>query len=222
MSKWTDDIEGLKKEEFDAHIKAGTFRLAFVGMSNAGKSYRSRVLQNECNFLWYQVDTAIQEELGFNEMLEISGWIGFPGSKGFEEREQKYLEAEARSTVLGHLDTEGKNLVFDTTGSVIYLGKDVHTWLRHECLVVNIDISEDATLRMTEKFFADPKPVIWNGLYARKEGESEEEALRQSYPGLLDHRLGKYRELAHFSIPFEEFYDQTGRNTLDIVRERLK
>src|SRR5690606_8440873 len=153
--KWTDDIENLRKEEFDTHIQNGTFRLAFVGMSNAGKSYRSRVLQNECGFFWYQVDAAIQKELGFSEMSEISEWIGYPGSDGFEERERAYLEAEARSTKLSHLDTEGRNLVFDTTGSVIYLQEEVHAWLRNECLVINIDVGTDAVPRMTEKFFED-------------------------------------------------------------------
>jgi predicted GTPase len=49
------ETELLKKEEFEQHLKNKTLRLSFVGMSNAGKSYRSRILSEQAGFLWYQV-----------------------------------------------------------------------------------------------------------------------------------------------------------------------
>lgn len=111
----------LQPDEFDAHLAAGTFRLSFVGMSNAGKSYRSKVLALEKGFLWYQVDEEIQKALGFATMEDISAWLGYPASEGYKEREAKYLELENRCTREASMKTGGKNFVFDTTGSVVQL-----------------------------------------------------------------------------------------------------
>lgn len=184
------ETEQLRPHELDAHVENGTFRLAFVGMSNAGKSYRSRTLQNELDFFWYEVDANIQEELGFADMEAISEWLGYPTDSTYQERQQQYLAAEEKCTHLKHLDTGGKNLVFDTTGSVIYLSEAARRWLKLECLVVNIDVGEGAIDEMVEQYFAEPKPVVWSDHYAEQSGESREEAMRRSYADMLHYRFG--------------------------------
>ena len=140
--------EQLKPEEFDAHIANGTFRLAFVGMSNAGKSYRSKALQDEENFLWYHVDDEIQKALNFKTMGEISEWLGYPVSATYSEREAEYLVRESKFTKKAAMDTNGKNLAFDTTGSVVHLEQKTLDVLKENCLIVHIDVGEDSLEHM--------------------------------------------------------------------------
>ena len=116
--------ELLKPEEFDAHIKNKTLRLSFVGMSNAGKSYRSKRLHDELGFRWYHIDEQIFKELGFGTIQEVSAWLGYPYASGYADREKKYLELENMFTKRAALEKGEENLVFDTTGSVIHLGPE--------------------------------------------------------------------------------------------------
>ena len=215
------DYEQLTPAELDAHVAAGTFRLGFVGMSNGGKSYRSRVLQNELDFYWYEVDAHIQDALGLADMSDISSWLGYPTMDTYSERQETYLEAEEKCTHLEHVDTNGKNLVFDTTGSVIYLSEATKSWLLDQCLVVNIDVGEEAIEEMYKQYFAEPKPVIWGDAFNRQEGESDDEALRRCYPELLKSRLKAYADLAHISIPHAALHDQSGAATIEIIKQHL-
>jgi shikimate kinase len=215
------DAALLTQSEFDEHVAHNTLRLGLVGMSNAGKSYRSKVLQNDCGFMAYHVDDEIQKSLGFATMEESSQWLGYPNSPTYAEREADYLAREAQFTKVDFLDTGGKNLIFDKTGSVIYVGESILEWLREHSLVVNIDIDEAALPVMMEKFFAHPKPLIWNGFYNQKEGESVEDALKRCYPDLLRDRLQKYRALAHLTIPAGDLRDKSGQETLAIIRSYL-
>ena len=88
MSKIHEDFDDLTQEEFATHVANGTLRLAFVGMSNAGKSFRSRVLKEGKDFFWYQVDAAIQAKLGFSDMDDISEWLGYPNNENFPEQQR--------------------------------------------------------------------------------------------------------------------------------------
>lgn len=213
--------EALKPQEFDVHLKNGTLRLAFIGMSNAGKSYRSRVLNKEADFLWHHVDGEIQKALGFADIGEVSRWLGYPTSAGYAEREKKYLALENRFTKDSAMRTGGKNLVFDTTGSVVHLEKETLRALHENCLIVHLDVGEDSLERMVEKFFKEPKPVAWAGNLVLQEGESEEGAVRRSYPALLSARLVQYRELAHINVPAEEVRDTSAHKTLAVIRSHL-
>jgi len=215
------NTERLKPQELDSHVANGTFRLAFVGMSNGGKSYRSRVLQNELDFFWYEVDAHIQEALNIDDMDDISSWLGYPTMGTYQERQNVYLEAEEKCTHLHNLDTEGKNLVFDTTGSVIYLSEAAKNWLKDECLVVNIDVGEDKVEEMTRRYFEEPKPVVWGDTFKRNEGESDDDALHRCYPDMLRYRLGEYNKLAHLTITHDELHDATGEETLEIIKRHL-
>lgn len=215
------EIELLKPDELDAHVRNGTFRLAFIGMSNAGKSYRSKVLHDELDFIWYHVDEGIYKELDFDSMEDISAWLGYPTSEGYEEREAKYLELENKLTKQSSMRTDGKNLVFDTTGSVVHLNKDTLQTLHGNCLIVHLDVGEDSLEQLVEKFFEHPKPVAWCGHLQQQEGETPEEAVRRSYPELLEFRLKKYRELAHVNVPAQDVYDTSALETLDVIKKHL-
>lgn len=222
FARWiTMDSVLLTPEELDAHVANGTFRLSFVGMSNAGKSYRSKVLARDYNFLWYQVDEEIQKAFGFSDMGEISGWLGYPSDATYAEREARYLELENLFTKQAALETRGKNLVFDTTGSVIHLEPETIFILKENCLVINLDVGVGSLEKMVEKFFIEPKPVAWCGNFSKMEDESVDDALRRCYPALLRWRLGEYRTLAHITIPAEEIRDKTGVETLEVIKKYL-
>lgn len=215
------ELAPLKPEELDAHIAGGTLRLAFIGMSNTGKSYRSRVLASELDFSWYHVDGEIQKELGFDSMDKISTWLGYPSSATYKEREAAYLNAENACTMVDDLEVNGKNLVFDTTGSVINLATDTLTWLKEQCLLVHLSVDEAHVEELLERFFEHPKPLIWGEHFSQKENESEMDALRRCYPALLHERLAQYNTLSHINIPAEELYDKTGAETIALIREQL-
>ena len=213
--------ENLTPAELDAHVELGTFHLAFVGMSNGGKSYRSAVLQNELDFFWYEVDAHIQDALQLEDMEDISSWLGYPTLQIYADHVKIYLEAEEKCTYLQGLDTNGKNLVFDTTGSVIYLSDQTKNWLSKECLVVNIDVGIDAVDEMTTRYFQEPKPVVWGDTFKRLEGEDDDSALKRCYPEMLKFRLEAYSTLAHLTIPHAELHDKTGVQTLEIIKSYL-
>lgn len=216
------NLEQLTPQEFEAHLKKGTFRLAFVGMSNVGKSYRSRILRDECDFFWYHVDGEIRKTLVFDSMDGISKWLSYPNTEGYAARAAEYLAAEDTHTKVDFLDTQGKNLVFDTTGSVIYLPQSTRTWLRENCLIVNIDAGEGTIAQMMEQFLLEPKPLIWQNFFSPIKGESERETIERCYPNLLKDRLEKYRALAHITIPVEELHDRGGTETLMSIQNHLK
>ncbi len=211
----------LTAHEFDTHLKEGTFRLSFVGMSNAGKSYRAKILRSENDFLWYHVDEEIQKALGLESMKEISSWLGQPTHEGYAAREEEYLRLEQKYTEQASMQTNGKNLVFDTTGSVVHLPQKTLELLKENCLLVHLSVGEKDIENMIEKFFEDPKPVAWCGQFSIQAGESNEDALRRAYPDLLRERLQRYNSLAHIVVPASEVRDATGEQTLAAIRRRL-
>ena len=214
------DLAPLTQAEYDAHIADNSLRIAFVGMSNVGKSYRSKVLRDQFGFDWYQVDKEIIKSLGLSGMEEIAEWLGLPDSPTYEKREREYLDSEAKHTKVDFIDTD-RNLVFDTTGSVIYLEKPTTQWLQENCLIVNLEAGEEDIHTMIRKFFEQPKPVVWNGMYVQKRGETQKETLERCFPVLLRDRLKRYRAMAHVNVPAADLYDKSGRETIAIIRSRL-
>jgi shikimate kinase len=214
--------ELLTPDELTEHVRAGTFRLAFIGMSNAGKTYRSNVLRSELDFAWYHVDGAIGAVLGFSDIKEISDWMGLPSSPDYTKREQEYLALENKYTRQSAMNTDGKNLVFDTTGSVVHLEPETLSILHQNCLMVHLDVGDDSLEPLIKKFFAHPKPVAWCGHFATTPSETETSALKRCYPKLLAWRLAQYRELAHISVPAKEVYDTSAEETLACIASYLR
>ena len=213
--------ELMRRDEFEDRLSRGDLRLSLVGMSNVGKSYRAKILSKEMSFYWYDVDAEIQKALGFTTMEEISEWMGYPTSNGYAEREQRYLALENEITAKTSPETNGKNLILDTTGSVVHLPSQTLQKLRNTTLVVHIEAGEERVADMVEKFFREPKPVTWCEFFFQQPGESVEESLRHSYPALLKERFKKYRELGHIHIPAEEVFNASGREFLAAVANRL-
>lgn len=192
----------LTRDEFDQKEREGVLRVAFIGMSNIGKSFRSTQISELKNYGRYEVDAVMGQAMGISDMNTFAGWLSFPYSSGFAERQSYYLEKEKEMT-LAVASQQENSLLLDTTGSLIYLDQDVWTYLQKNFLVVMLDAAESMIHQMTTLYFQRPKPLIWGDIYTQKEGESEEEALKRCYPELLKYRRKKYFELSDIVIPGE-------------------
>lgn len=201
LSKWT-------KEEFDSLLSKGELQIAFVGMSNCGKSHRSNQLRVEHDFDVFCVDDEIErviapelQAMGYEGIEGLAAWMGFPTDDRFAENQGVYLQHEESITAGAQKKRKGRNFALDTTGSVVYLSEETRKALRDDFLIVHLEAADDMMLTMVENYFASPKPVVWGNSFDRREDEDAETALRRCYPRLLRERRKKYAELAHVTIP---------------------
>jgi len=114
-------------------------RLALVGMSGSGKSYWTKRIA-AAGFSAVSCDTQIEERLnpvlqsgGFAGITGVAAWMGWPDRPNYAEREAAYLaeEINALDEVLSSLEKNPqRDLVLDTTGSVIYVGNHLLHRLR--------------------------------------------------------------------------------------------
>jgi len=200
-------------------MRSGTLRLAFVGMSNVGKTSRSRALQSALSFEHLDIDGEICAELGLADMHALAAWLGYPGSEGYRERERHYLDLEEKRTTLKR-DLHS-NVVLDTTGSVVHLSDQARDAIKRDFFVVHFSVGEEMVRDLAERFFAVPKPVVWGDYFSQMEGESTQEALVRCYPDLLRTRLDKFKKLAHVNIPMLQVDLDDGRAILRDIRSHL-
>lgn len=192
----------LTRSEFDQKLTNNELRIAFIGMSNIGKSHWTNALSKEKGFAHFSVDPHIEEELGFETMEAASKWMGYPFEEKYKSREAEYLKLEEKYTQ-GIEIPEGRNFVLDTTGSVIHLNDKIHDYLCENYLIIEFDVSVDMLTDMVEEFFATPKTVVWGKSFNQQDGENGIDALRRCYPELLKRRIEKYRTLGDLFIPGE-------------------
>lgn len=209
----------MTQAEFDEAMRAGELRVALVGMSNAGKTKAGRALQKTGDFEHYEVDADIRRSLGLTNMNELADWLGLPDSDGYSEREKKYLELEEMYTTVER--NAAKNLVLDTTGSVVHLSDQAQQKVREDALVVHFDVGNSTLDTLIEKFFETPKPIVWGEYFAPREGEGVRETLIRSYPKLLQERLQRFRSLSHINIPAATIDLSDGRAILTSIRSHL-
>lgn len=180
--------------------------LSFVGMSGVGKSFWAKRLET-LGFDRFDCDGEIAKHLGElvvpapgEEPVHALGrWMGMPWSEGYAEREANYLALEARVTREA-LDRAGERSIIDTTGSVIYLEPSFLDELREKTRVVYLRTPEERRAAMLKRYLEEPKPVVWGGSYAAKQGESTLEALPRCYADLLAFRDARYQALAHLVL----------------------
>jgi len=190
----------LSRVEFDARYAAGTLKVAFIGMSNIGKSYTAMRLATKYDFTLIEVDKIIWENLGHDSMDAFAQWQGHPYTEGYSEREKHSiaLETDATRTALG---TKKRNPIIDTTGSVIYTDEDVLKDLHEDYYVVYIQAMEDHIERLKVQYFKQPKPLIWAGHYEKLDGKTETESILECYPKLLTSRGKTYAKQADITLP---------------------
>ena len=209
-------------------------RLSLIAMSGSGKTYWANQMAGSgfrCLSCDEMIATRLKPELAAADgtPLAMGKWMGFPYQTGYVERESKYLHYErlALEEIMDFIASanagSGKDIVVDTTGSVIYTGKHLLNSLRKFTTVVHLATPLEIQEQMYQAYLKSPRPVLWRGKYARLPGETTGEALARCYPKLLSYREGRYKKLAHLTIDYHKYRksDFTIKNFLDEVRRGM-
>jgi shikimate kinase len=193
-------------------------RLAFIGMSGAGKTFWSKRLAAS-GFPAISCDDRIEKRLaprlaagGYTGINGVAAWMGWPDSATYAERESEYLTEEigALDEVLSELERDReKSLVLDTTGSVIYTGNNLLMRLRRQMTVVYLAASVEERQLLIERYLTDPKPVLWRGAFQPKPGESPRATVARCYPTLIAARRQSYEALAHCTLQVAALRDSS-------------
>jgi shikimate kinase len=184
-------------------------RLALVGMSGAGKTYWTRHLA-ACGYPTVSCDDLIETRLkgalereAFSGINGVAAWMGWPDQPTYAERESQYLSEETATldTILSQIEKErDRELVLDTTGSVVYTGNHLLYRLRRLMTVVYLVASAQEQQLLVERYLSDPKPVLWRGAFHPRQGETPKDTVARCYPALLGARQQSYQTLAHCSV----------------------
>lgn len=203
---FADDVMALPKP----------LRLALIGMSGSGKTFWTNRLA-EAAFPAVSCDGRIEERLrkdleaaGLRGIGGVAAWMGWPDHPAYREREAKYLEAEigVMKEVLDDLERDAsREVVLDTTGSVIYTGGAIRERLRRRMTVVYLAASAVEQSLLVERYLNDPKPVLWRDAYRPLAGESPRESVARCYPVLIESRRRLYENYAHCTLPMRELHE---------------
>jgi len=209
----------LSRDEFERRYAEKNLRIALVGMSNIGKSYTAMRISNRFDFDLIEVDKLIWEALGQGSMADFAAWQGQPYSDGYAEREAKSVALESDATANAIASSSG-NAILDTTGSVIYTDKHVQEKLLSDWYIVYISASAEAVKLLKAQYFMHPKPLIWNGHYSCRDGQSPDKAIMTCYPNLLESRAKAYAELADVMVESDLILDP--EQSVETIFEALK
>ncbi|MFH1838263.1 MAG: hypothetical protein ABH808_02070 [Candidatus Kuenenbacteria bacterium] len=131
---------------------------------------------------------------------------GQPYEKRYKINSQKYLgfEKQAIKNFLFYINalTSDEKIVIDTTGSLIYLDKAIISALKKFTTIVYLNTPTLIQKQMCQKYFKNPKPVIWGNSFKQKKGQSQLEALIECYPKLLSFRSKRYKKYADITIDY--------------------
>jgi shikimate kinase len=173
-------------------------------MSGVGKSFWARRLARDRGFVVHDCDAAIGERLSSivtpdpgEELVHALGrWMGMPWTVGYAEREARYLALEEHVTREA-LEASRDDHVIDTTGSTIYLPRDLLEGMRRRCCVVYLRTPTSRRDAMLRRYLEEPKPVVWAGAFPSRGGP---EQLPVAYERLLALRDERYAALAHVTL----------------------
>mgnify|MGYP000022350714 FL=1 len=187
--------------------------LSLIGMSGSGKSHWS-VRLAESGFHRFCCDEMIARNLSAEltradgTAMDLGEWMGFPYEPNYKEREVRYLTHEIRvlEEILGFIADSawdsGKNIIVDTTGSVIYTGETVLKKLCLHTTVVHFSTPPEIQERMLDVYKAQPRPILWRDLFSKEPDEANEKALARCYPELLSSRERLYERCADVTIDY--------------------
>ena len=215
-------------------FKKKAVQFSLIGMSGAGKSHWSKKMES-LGFQIYSCDDLIAERLGQKleekgkSTINLAKWMGQPFSEGYPEAEAFYLELEGAviSQICDELENSSqkdKQVVVDTTGSLIYLENKLLNRLRNLTLTVQLKLPEEKHEKLFETYLLDPKPVIWGEVYLPREGESPQNTLGRCYRELLSFRNKRYGLLADCVLDYSFHHcTMTGpEELLELVTKNYK
>ena len=185
-------------------------RLALIGMSGSGKSHWAKNLAAlGCPTVCCddQIESRLAPVLkqgGYTGINGVAAWMGWPDSPTYLERESQYLTEEMAvlDEVLSGLEKDPKReLVLDTTGSVISTGNHTLHRLRRQMTVAYLASSDSEVQLLIQRYLRDPKPVLWQGAFRPHPGETPRLTVVRCYPVLITARRQSYEALAHLTLP---------------------
>ncbi|HKN26116.1 MAG TPA: hypothetical protein VJX72_14805 [Candidatus Acidoferrum sp.] len=191
-------------------------RLALIGMSGAGKSHWTKNLAAlGCPTLCCddQIEARLAPILragGYTGINGVAAWMGWPDSSTYPERESQYLTQEIAvlDEVLSGLEKDPKrDLILDTTGSVIATGNHTLHRLRRQMTVVYLASSSEEVQLLIQRYLQDPKPVLWQGAFRPHPGETPQQTVMRCYPVLIAARRQSYEALAHLTLPTLQLHE---------------
>ena len=185
-------------------------RLSLIGMSGSGKSHWVKNLKALgcptvcCDDLIEARLAPILKAGGYEGINGVAAWMGWPDTPTYPERESEYLREEIATLdeQLTSLEKDPqRELVIDTTGSVICTGNHILHRLRKHTTVVYLAASDQEVDLLIQRYLRDPKPVLWQGVFQQRPGETPQDTVMRCYPLLIAARRRSYEALAHLTIP---------------------
>jgi shikimate kinase len=212
----------LRKADFERLLAENKLKIAFIGMSNVGKTRISKDMAKKGPFQRVEVDEMIGKRLTLASITSVATWLGFPYEPQYAPHESEYLALETEATEEAMSTPFTGNAVLDTTGSAVYLPGKTLARLKQEWLVISLKVQDADVEELFKSFIAHPKPVIWNGMFTMGPGEQPEQALERGYRALLKDRLQRYKQLADISIPrFALYKAKTADDILAVIKRYL-
>jgi hypothetical protein len=141
---------------------------------------------------------------GYHGINGVAAWMGWPDSPSYAERESEYLRQEIATLdelLTGLEENPQHELVIDTTGSVICTGNHILHRLRKLTTVVYLAAGDSEVQLLIQRYLQDPKPVLWQGVFHQRPGESAHNTVVRCYPLLIAARRRSYQALAHVTLP---------------------
>jgi shikimate kinase len=200
--------------------------IGLLGMSGAGKSSWAARLA-EAGYTWLHCDELIaarissSDEIGAGTVYDLGTWMGLPSDTRYPAREAIYLEHETAvlHTIADAFEQDGaapERAILDLTGSAIYADAAVLARVRELATIVYLAVSPARHAEMVQEYIANPRPLLWRGLYQPLPGEPPRDALARCYPTLLETRAALYTRLAHVTLP-ETFHRSPATTTGDFL-----
>jgi shikimate kinase len=189
-----------------------TSNITLIGMSNVGKSHWRKELE-QLGFTPFWCDNEIEmrleahvKESSIHGIEDMSRWMGQPYEPQYQKNEARYLSEETAviKEAIRSLRHAQHTYVVDTTGSVIYLDKQLLRNLKEVSTIVLLDAPDDVQEELHQKYLENPKPVIWGNAFQPLAGEKPDETVARCYPLLLKSRNKKYREIADIVLDYHE------------------
>jgi shikimate kinase len=185
-------------------------------MSGAGKTFWATQLASH-GFTHIDCDAIIATRLrrevagvADTQLADVGRWMGFPHEPGFRRREALYLahEMDALRSVIAQArqcaDSQS-DCVIDTGGSVIYADTELLDQLHRYSTVVYLTIPATMHRHMALEYLANPRPLIWNGLFNQAPGESPQDAYVRCYSELIRYRESRYAAHCCVRLDYDDY-----------------
>ncbi len=187
--------------------------ISLIGMSGVGKSYWSTRLEQEAGYTRICCDDLIGQSLAAklsalgikSDLRSIAEWRGLPYEEQYvnNERMQILNEQKIMEVVCQQSDnSKNENIIIDTSGSLVYIDKQVIQRLKNLSKMVYIVAGKEQEHELYNDEVIFHRPLVWGNSYQPKDNELQKEAMRRCFTELISWRSKQYERWASISIPY--------------------